>query len=171
MGIHPYCFSWELKCGESFQTPEVVMVYSDKGLNAVSQTYHYLYQKRLARGLYRDQVRPILVNNWKGTYFYFNEEKIMEMVNKDSVLYHEHSEWTLKTPNRNSCHGRNQYVLDFSNPKVVDYIYEMMVKVIEEGQISYIKWDMNRCMSEVYSSLHNPSSQGKGLYFRGISFI
>lgn len=54
MGIHPHCFSWELKRGESFQTPEVVMVYSDKGLNAMSQTYHYLYQKRLARGLYRD---------------------------------------------------------------------------------------------------------------------
>ena len=90
------------------------------------------------------------------------------MVNKDSDLYRKHPEWTLKTPNRNSCHGRNQYVLDFSNPKVVEYIYEMMAKVIEEGQISYIKWDMNRCMSEVYSSIHSPSSQGKVMheYFR-----
>ncbi len=87
-----------------------------------------------------------------------------EMVNKDSDLYRKHPEWTLKTPNRNSCHGRNQYVLDFSNPKVVEYIYEMMAKVIEEGQISYIKWDMNRCMSEVYSSIHSPSSQGKVMH-------
>ena len=55
------------------------MVYSDKGLNAMSQTYHQIYQKRLARGLYRDQVRPILVNNWEGTYFDFNEEKIMKI--------------------------------------------------------------------------------------------
>ena len=64
MGIHPYNFSWKLKTGEFFQTPEVVMVYSDKGLNGMSQTFHKLYQTRLARGKFRDQARPILVNNW-----------------------------------------------------------------------------------------------------------
>lgn len=229
MGIHPHTFSWPLNQGESFQTPEVVMVYSDHGLNQMSQTYHELYQKRLARGQYRDQVRPILVNNWEGTYFDFDEEKILniaktaqklgielfvlddgwfgkrnndnaglgdwypnleklphgiaglskkivdlgmqfgiwfepEMVNKDSDLYRAHPEWTFETPNRQTSHGRNQYVLDFSNPEVVDYIYGLMAKVIEESHITYIKWDMNRCMSEVYSSVHNSQDQGKVMH-------
>lgn len=229
MGIHPHTFSWPLNQGESFQTPEVVMVYSDYGLNQMSHTYHELYQKRLARGQYRDQVRPILVNNWEGTYFDFDEEKILniaktaqklgielfvlddgwfgkrnndnaglgdwypnleklphgiaglskkivdlgmqfgiwfepEMVNKDSDLYRTHPEWTFETPNRQTSHGRNQYVLDFSNPEVVDYIYDLMAKVIEESHITYIKWDMNRCMSEVYSSVHNSQDQGKVMH-------
>lgn len=229
IGIHPHTFSWPLNQGESFQTPEVVMVYSDHGLNQMSQTYHELYQKRLARGQYRDQVRPILVNNWEGTYFDFDEEKILniaktaqklgielfvlddgwfgkrnndnaglgdwypnleklphgiaglskkivdlgmqfgiwfepEMVNKDSDLYRAHPEWTFETPNRQTSHGRNQYVLDFSNPEVVDYIYGLMAKVIEESHITYIKWDMNRCMSEVYSSVHNSQDQGKVMH-------
>lgn len=59
MGINPEDFSWELKSGESFQTPEVVMVYSDKGLNKMSQTYHRLYRKRLMHGEWRDKARPI----------------------------------------------------------------------------------------------------------------
>ena len=55
------------------------MVYSNDGLNKMSQTYHKLYQRRLARGKYRDEVRPILVNNWEATYFDFDEEKIMDI--------------------------------------------------------------------------------------------
>lgn len=229
MGIHPHCFSYPLNQNESFQTPEVVMVYSDKGLNNMSQTYHELYQKRLARGLYRDQVRPILVNNWEGTYFDFNEDKILdmaktaqrlgielfvlddgwfgkrnndwtglgdwfpnleklpngikglsekiinlgmkfgiwiepEMVNKDSDLYRSHPEWTLETPNRKSCHGRNQYVLDYSNSDVVDYIFNLLKDVISTSHISYIKWDMNRCMSDVYSYCHTAQDQGKVMH-------
>src|SRR5699024_5609207 len=49
MGINPFDFNWLLENGESFQTPEIVMVYSDKGLNEMSQTYHELYRERLAR--------------------------------------------------------------------------------------------------------------------------
>ena len=49
MGIHPDTFSWTLKKGESFQTPEAVLVYSDQGLNGMSQAYHTLYRSRLAK--------------------------------------------------------------------------------------------------------------------------
>ena len=52
-GINPQNFDWKLDCGESFQTPEAVVVFSDKGLNGMSQTFHKLYQKRLARGYWR----------------------------------------------------------------------------------------------------------------------
>lgn len=229
IGIHPHCFQWPLSCGESFQTPEVVMVYSHHGLNKMSQTFHQLYQSRLARGMYRDKVRPILINNWEATYFDFNEEKILdiattakdlgielfvlddgwygqrnhdhaglgdwypnleklpngisglsqkindmgmkfglwfepESVNKDSDLYRQHPDWTLETPHRKSCQGRNQYLLDFSNPQVVEHLYQQMSQVIENSHISYIKWDMNRCMSEVYSLTHDSKNQGKVMH-------
>ena len=82
LGIHPDTFDWKLESGESFQTPEAVMVYSDKGLNHMSQTFQKLYQKRLARGVWRDKARPILINNWEATYFDFNEDKILEIAHK-----------------------------------------------------------------------------------------
>ena len=86
MGIHPDRFSWELNKGETFQTPEAVMVYSDAGLNGMSQIFHKLYRTRLVRGKYRDEVRPILINNWEGTYFDFNEEKILKIAGKAKEL-------------------------------------------------------------------------------------
>jgi alpha-galactosidase len=79
MGINPFTFKWNLEPGTSFQTPEVVLVYSDQGLNGMSQIYHQLYRERLVRGKWRDQSSPILVNNWEATYFNFNEEKLLEM--------------------------------------------------------------------------------------------
>ncbi len=76
-GINPFMFSWKLKAGESFTTPEAVIAYSDKGISEVSKTFHKLYRTRLCRGKYRDVSRPILVNNWEGTYFNFNREKLL----------------------------------------------------------------------------------------------
>ena len=75
-----------------------------------------------------------------------------EMVNKDSEMYRTHPDWVLGDPERNHCHGRNQYILDFSRKEVVDNLYEQMCKVLDCGHISYIKWDMNRSMSEVKTS-------------------
>lgn len=229
MGIHPEGFQWELGAGEEFQTPEVVMVYSSQGLNKMSQTYHRLYRKRLMRGVWRDQARPILLNNWEATYFDFNEEKILniaakakeagvelfvlddgwfgtrnddyrglgdwyvnleklpdgisglsrkveemglkfglwvelEMVNKDSDLYRAHPDWIIGVPERFESHSRHQHVLDFSRKEVVDYIYAMVSKIIRESSISYIKWDMNRYMTEPYSRGLDASSQGKVMH-------
>ena len=81
-GINPQNFDWKLDCGESFQTPEAVVVFSDKGLNGMSQTFHKLYQKRLARGYWRDRPRPILNNNWEATYFDFTEDRLVEIAAK-----------------------------------------------------------------------------------------
>lgn len=75
MVINPFEFTWVLEPKETFQTPEVVMVYSGNGLGEMSRTYHRLYRKRLCRGAYRDKRRPILIHNWEATYFNFNEEK------------------------------------------------------------------------------------------------
>lgn len=82
MGIHPQNFRWKLKEGEIFQTPEAVMVYSDEGLNKMSQAFHRLYRRRMMRGMWRDRPRPILLNNWEATYFKFDEHKILDIAAK-----------------------------------------------------------------------------------------
>lgn len=76
VGINPFDFSWRLEPGQSFQTPEAILVFSEEGLGGMSRTYHRLYRTRLCRGTYRDKERPILVNNWEATYFDFDADKI-----------------------------------------------------------------------------------------------
>ncbi|MDQ0973381.1 alpha-galactosidase [Neobacillus niacini] len=226
MGINPFQFKWKLNPNETFQTPECVMVYSNEGMNGMSQTYHDLYRTRLARGYWRDRERPILINNWEATYFNFNEEKILsiaktardfgielfvlddgwfgkrnddtsslgdwfedkeklpngiqglsekiealgmkfglwfepEMVCKDTKLFQQHPDWIIATPNRRASHGRNQFVLDFSRNEVVDHIFTLMDNILSKSKISYIKWDMNRHMTEIYSTSLEFDQQGE----------
>ena len=86
MGIHPNGFKWTLGKGESFQTPEMVMVYSEAGLNGMSQTFHKLYRTRLARGTWRDKVRPILINSWEAFYFDFDAPKLLGLADAATDL-------------------------------------------------------------------------------------
>lgn len=218
MGINPFDFSWKLDSGEAFQTPETVMVYSDAGLDGMSQSFHELYRERLARGRFRNAERPVLVNNWEATYFAFNADKIEqiaqagkklgielfvlddgwfghrdsdnsslgdwfvdksklpagledlasrvtgldmqfglwfepEMVSPDSELYKAHPDWCLHVPDRRRTEGRQQLVLDFSRQDVRDEIVRMLSDVLGSAPISYVKWDMNRNMTEVGSAL------------------
>ena len=83
------------------------------------------------------------------------------MTNKDSDLYRAHPDWIIQTPNRSTSHGRYQYVLDFSRKEVVDYIYEMMYRILSGAKISYIKWDMNRSITECYSKALPADRQGE----------
>lgn len=218
LGINPFDFTWRLEAGESFQTPEAVMVFSGNGLGAMSRTYHELYRTRLCRGAFRDAVRPILVNNWEATYFNFNADKIEaiaeagselgielfvlddgwfgrrdsdnsslgdwvvdakklprgledlaervrshglefglwfepEMVSPDSDLYRAHPDWCLHVPGRRRSEGRQQLILDLSRTDVQDYIIEAVSSVLRSAPITYVKWDMNRNMSEIGSAL------------------
>ncbi|MDO5337818.1 MAG: alpha-galactosidase [Eubacteriales bacterium] len=79
MGIHPYHFTYRLNPGDVFETPEVVMAYSDKGLGRLSNIYHDAYRSNLIRSKYMNAPRPILVNNWEATYFNFDEEKLFNI--------------------------------------------------------------------------------------------
>lgn len=83
-----------------------------------------------------------------------------EMVNKESKLYKEHPDWVLNTPGRRMSHGRNQFVLDFSREDVIEGIYSQLENVFQDAPISYVKWDMNRSMTEVYSQAASPEEQG-----------
>jgi alpha-galactosidase len=86
LGINPFDFNWQLKPGDSFQTPEVIMVYSNEGLGKMSRIYHKFYRERLCRGLYQMEERPILINNWEATYFNFNDVKIKEIAGAGKEL-------------------------------------------------------------------------------------
>lgn len=79
MGINPHQFEWKLDAGETFTTPEAVMVYSEKGLNGMSQIFHTLYREQLINPKWAKRERPILINNWEATYFDFDEAKILEI--------------------------------------------------------------------------------------------
>ena len=85
----------------------------------------------------------------------------LEMVNKDSELYRAHPDWIIKTPGRSTSHGRKQYVLDFSRKEVVDYIYGLVEKILSESKVSYIKWDMNRYITECFSAAYEAGQQGE----------
>ena len=218
MGINPFDFGWTLEPGETFQTPEAVLVYSDKGLNNMSQTYHDLYSKRLCRGIYRDKERPVCINNWEATYFTFNEEQLVaiakdfkelgaeifvvddgwfgardddssslgdwfvnreklpgglkslgekilglgmefgvwvepEMISKDSELYRAHPDWCIHAPGRRQTESRNQLVLDLSRKDVCDYVITVLSDVFSSAPITYVKWDMNRSLTEIGSAV------------------
>ena len=84
-----------------------------------------------------------------------------EMVNVDSDLYRAHPEWSIEIPGKHHSEGRNQRILDFANPEVVDYITESMVKVLESANIAYVKWDMNRIFSDYYSQYLPKDRQGE----------
>jgi alpha-galactosidase len=74
-----------------------------------------------------------------------------EMVSKGTPLFETHPEWVVGNPNKNISQGRNQYVLDFSNHDVVDAIFNQFDAILSGVPIDYIKWDMNRYISEPYS--------------------
>ena len=74
-----------------------------------------------------------------------------EMVNVNSDLYRAHPDWAIQIPNKPHSESRNQRILDFSNPEVVDAMIAQMVNLFSSANIAYVKWDMNRIFSDVYS--------------------
>ena len=74
-----------------------------------------------------------------------------EMISPISELYKKHPDWCLQVQGRTMTQGRNQYILDLSREDVCDYVIDMLSQIFEEANIEYIKWDMNRNMTEVGS--------------------
>lgn len=224
MGLNPFDFSWLLEPGQSFQTPEAVMVFSAEGLGGMSRRYHKMYRTRLSRGQFRDATRPVLVNNWEATYFNFNADKIEqiasagrdlgielfvlddgwfgkrnddttslgdwvvdknklpegledlvkrvrnldmqfglwfepEMISPDSDLYRQHPDWCLHVEGRRRTEGRQQLILDFSREEVGDAVANMVRTILQSAPITYVKWDMNRNMTEIGSAALPPERQ------------
>lgn len=79
-GINDFDFSWKLDAGDTFATPEAVIAYSAEGLGGMSRAFHDAYRNHLINPRFVKSPRPLLINNWEGTYFNFNNEKLMAIV-------------------------------------------------------------------------------------------
>lgn len=226
LGIQEKTFSWNLHPEQSFTTPEVVMCYSNEGINGLSQSYHQFVSNHLIRAGHSFTKRPILINSWEASYYNFNEDTLFslaeqanevgielfvlddgwffkrdsdngslgcwcenlekfprglkhfadsihqlgmqfgiwlepEMISRDVPLFEKHPDWIIGHPEKNISHGRNQYVLDFANPNVVDEIFNQIKLLLDNVPIDYIKWDMNRYISEAYSQYLGKENQGE----------
>ena len=226
MGIHPDLFRWELKAEETFSTPEVMLSYSDTGLETLSHHFHQAIREHICRGKYQLAERPVLINNWEATYFGFDTEKILhiaeeaarlgvdmlvlddgwfgkrdddcsglgdwfvnetklsgglhdlvekikgmgmrfgiwfepEMISEDSDLYRKHPDWAIRIPDRAPMRSRYQLVLDMANPEVQEYLFRVMSNVLHSADISYVKWDMNRSISDWYTRTLPADRQGE----------
>ncbi|MBS6398263.1 MAG: alpha-galactosidase [Clostridiales bacterium] len=213
LGINPEGFGWKLAPGEAFTTPEAVMVCSTEGIGGMSRIYHEVFRKRLVRGVYRDQPRPVLLNSWEAMYFDISEEKLLslareakelgiellvmddgwfkgrntettslgdwtpdpvkfpsgldgmidricdiglrfgiwfepEMISEESSLYREHPDWVIRSSCYRPVESRYQWVLDLSNPRVCEYLVDAVSGILKNRKITYVKWDMNRHLTD-----------------------
>lgn len=87
-----------------------------------------------------------------------------EMVSEDSELYRAHPDWAFTIPGRKPVMSRSQLVLDFSRKEVVDYVFDSICRVFDSAHIEYVKWDMNRSITDVYSHAGQSGSPGSILY-------
>ncbi len=223
IGINPENFSWALAPGETFQTPEALVLFSPEGLSGLSRQSHKFLMEHVIRSPWKHVKRPILVNNWEATYFDFDDAKIFDIaktastlgiemlvlddgwfgkrnddrsslgdwfVNKDKIgdlgelvrkinslnmkfglwfepemisgkseLYRKHPDWVLTVPGFRKSIGREQMVLDMSRREVVDYLFETIAGILHSANIEYIKWDMNRNLTEIHSAALPPERQ------------
>ena len=213
-GINPFMFEWTINKGESFDTPQSVLCFSENGIGGISRELNDVYRTNLCRSKWADKERPILINNWEATYFDFTEEKLLaiakqakevgielfvlddgwfgkrnddrrslgdwfvnrdklpsgiegfakkindsdlkfglwiepEMVNPDSDLYRAHPDWAISVPDRTPSMSRQQLILDLSRDEVCDYIISAVSDVLAGANIEYVKWDMNRPMTDM----------------------
>lgn len=225
-GIQPEGFSWTLRPGESFSTPEAVLTFSSAGKNGMSANLHDFVNRHIVRGPWAGRSRPVLFNNWEATYFDFSEHKLLklakcaadlgaelfvlddgwfgardtdkaglgdytvnrkklphglagfaeklqelglsfglwmepEMVNRDSELYRAHPDWVVQTPGNAPAEGRNQLVLDLCREEVQNYVIAQVDGVLSAAPIRYVKWDMNRPLTDAYS----PALAEQGRFF------
>ena len=225
-GINPQSFCFVLEPGDTFEAPEAVMAYSDRGYNGMSQCMHRFVREHIVRGVWKKKERPVLLNSWEAAYFDINERKLLslakagkeagielfvmddgwfgnrnddtsslgdwdvntkklpngvaglckkinalgldfgiwvepEMVSVKSRLYEKHPDWAMDIPGQPHSEGRNQRVLDLTRTEVQDYIIEEMSNLFASANITYVKWDMNRIITDYYSKALPPERQGE----------
>ena len=226
IGLHPDAFAWTLDPGAAFSTPEAIIAWSDAGIGGLSDALHVLYRDRLARGRWRDRLRPVVLNSWEGVYYDFDHDRLVdmaresadlgievfvlddgwfgerdsdtsslgdwvvdrrklpgglgplaadvaalgltfglwiepEMVSPRSRLFAEHPDWAIGVPGRPRTESRQQLVLDLSRPEVVDHVEAAIAAVLSSAAIGYIKWDMNRNITEPYGGSLGSGRQGE----------
>lgn len=222
IGLNPDTFAWQLGPGESFQSPQAALSFSDKGYNGNSNVFHRFFNNHLIPQKWVNKSRPILVNSWEMSYFnvsgniikdlidsakemgfeavvlddgwfgernssktslgdwqvdankfpdgikplvdYAKEQGLQfgiwfepEMISPNSDLIRNHPDWVMRTAEYEPLLGRSQYILDLTNVEVQTFIIDLLTRSITDFGISYIKWDMNRHITDPASSLMNMS--------------
>lgn len=237
-GLNPETFSWQLFAGESFLTPEALLVYSMEGFGGMSRAFHEVCRGYLGRSAHKSVKHPIVINNWEAMYFDITEEKLFqfitdckglgidtmvlddgwfghrtndasslgdwfvnkerfpeglhnvvkcckengmsfgiwfepEMVSEDSDLYRAHPDWCIHAKGYDKVEGRNQLVLDMSRREVCDAMYDKVAAILKEYDISYVKWDMNRNISDNGSAALSAERQGEQShrYMLGVYYL
>lgn len=213
MGINPELFSWELRTGEVFDTPEALLTYSNCGFSKMSHNFHGVCRNHLGVCADKRKEHPIVLNLWEALHTEISEEKLLrviedskglgidtlviddgwfgnrnddktslgdwvvnaekfpngllpivetckkngmklglwfepEMVNRESNFYREHPDWCIHVPGVEAREIRNQLVLDLSRSEVVDEVASRISDAIRQYSISYVKWDMNRSITD-----------------------
>ncbi len=217
-GINPFCFDHLLNKDQSFKAPYAVFTFSSKGINGARSNMHHFVNDHIIASRWKEELRPVIINNWEGTYFKFKESKVLkiaksahkfgaelfvlddgwfsnrdndhaglgdydvnkkklphgldglakkvnkmgmkfglwfepESINEDSKLFKLHPEWAIKNSGSPASECRNQFLLDLTNKEVRDYIVDNVHNVLTSANIEYVKWDMNRHMSDIPGGL------------------
>lgn len=217
-GINDFMFAYKINPSSVFIAPEAFMIY-EKNEDVLSLEFHKFIQNHIVNPEYKNKIRPVLMNNWEGTNFDFNKQKIVdiakvakevgaelfvlddgwfghrdadnsslgdwfdykkktggldilanevrnlglqfgiwvepEMISEDSELYKNHPEYAMTIPNRKPHLHRNQLMLDLTNEEVKNYVLNSLRNVLDLTKASYVKWDYNRNLSDVYSSKYS----------------
>lgn len=226
IGISPLNFCWNLSPGETFQAPEALLTFSNKGLQGLSSNFYQAVNKHLIRSIHKQKERPVLINNWEATFFDFDRTRLTkildraktigvelfvlddgwfghrdndrsslgdwfeypnkitggladfsqevhdkgmafglwvepEMVSKESELFTAHPEWILQVPGRPAAPGRDQFILDLSREEVQENLYQQLKKLFSSIEVDYVKWDMNRNMTDIFSQKLEAIQQGE----------
>ncbi len=119
----------------------------------------FVYEKKLQGGL------KYLVDEVNKLGMKFGIWFEPEMISPDSELYKAHPDWAIQIEGRPLTMSREQYVLDYSNKEVRDYIYGLMKNILDSANIEYIKWDMNRQFTEIGSNFL-PANRQRELWHR-----
>lgn len=135
MGINPEQFSWDLKSGEEFYTPEAILSYSAEGMERLSHNFHRIIRNNVCRGKYKTAKRPVLINNWEATYFNFDAEKLFGIAKEAASLGVDmlvmDDGWFGKRDNDNTGLGDwyvNETKLDGGLKKLTDRISSLGMK-------------------------------------------
>lgn len=232
LGINPNKFSWNLKPGLEFYTPEAILNYSSCGIEKLSHEFHTFINTNIIKHTGEIKRTKFLTNNWEATYFDFDASKLLEivsnaakvgvelfvlddgwfgmrnddttslgdwfvnqtklgmsmeelceevnkkgldfgiwiepeMISKESKLFASNPDYAIGVPNLKRAHGRNQYVLDLTRDDVINEICEMLMNALGNVNLKYIKWDMNRYITDGYSQTLGAEGQGE-FYHRQI---
>ncbi len=228
-GIDDEGFHFDLKPGRVFETPYATLSCSEGGINGAMRKNHRFVTDCILPSSFKETPRYVLLNNWEGTYFKFNEAKILalakdakklgvelfvlddgwfknrnddfralgdyesdsrklphgiaglakkitkmglkfglwvepEAISEDSDLYRAHPEYAIASPGIKPSLGRHELVLDLSKDVVVDHVLAELTRLFTSAPISYVKWDMNRPLSDFPPRPDFILAYAKGLY-------